>query len=120
MVKKSYGCSILVVGILGVFSWMAYEEVNHRLAQFEVDAKSLVGAGEPDARSLLGDANMQISYRDSEAQTHIEDLMAVYSGIETRKVEYRALIYLRFRRCAVIYIDRTGRITDVDYGEVES
>ncbi len=119
MVKRSYGCSILVVAVLVGVSWLAYEEVNNRLVQFEVDVKGLQGASESDARRILGDPNYQISYRDPERDQKIQELIVVYIGLEQRRIEERALVYVRFRRCAILYVNKIGAITDVSYGEQE-
>ena len=119
MVKRTYGCSILVVAVLGGVSWLAYEEVNNRLLQFEIDAKSLAGSSEQEARRLLGDPDTQISYRDPERDIKLQELSTTYYGLEQRRIEDRALVYVKFRRCAILYLNKNGRITDVTYGEVE-
>ena len=117
MVKKSYGCSILVVGVLAGISWLAYEEVNARLDKFKADSLSLQGAGEADARSILGDPDYQISYRDPDRDTKLQELVIMYPGLEQRQIEEKALVYVKFRRCTILYVNKIRRVTDVSYGE---
>lgn len=118
MVKKSYGCSIVVIGAVGAVSWFAYQEVTAKLEQFKTDALRMRGASEAAARQTLGDPNYQISYRDPDRDTKLQELIAMYYGLEERRIEERVLVYVKFRRCAILYVNKAGAVIDVSYGEV--
>lgn len=117
MIKKSYGCSVLVIGVVATTAWLAYGEVQARLERFRDDALRVQGASEADARAILGDPEYQIGYRDPERDFKIQELVSMYSGLEARRIEERALVYVRFRRCAVLYVNKLGTVTEVTYGE---
>ena len=89
------------------------------LARFESDALSLRGHSEADVRALLGDESEKASYRDHRTTPRIHDLVDLYPGIKPIPVEHHVLIYVKFKRCAIFFINGSGRVTDVEYGQMD-
>ena len=119
MVKKSYGCTVLGLALLAVGGWYGYRMVVEPLAQFESTALSLRGRSETDVRERLGVENQKMSYRDHRTTARIHDLVELYPGIRPLPVEHHVLIYVKFKRCAVFFINGSGRVTDVEYGQMD-
>jgi len=119
MVKKSYGCAVFGIALLAVGGWYGYRMVVEPLARFESDALSLRGRSEADVRALLGDESEKASYRDHRTTPRIHDLVDLYPGIKPIPVEHHVLIYVKFKRCAIFFINSSGRVTDVEYGQME-
>ena len=119
MVKKSYGCAVFGIALLAVGGWYGYRLFVEPLARFESVALSLRGRSETDVRDLLGDESEKMSYRDHRTTARIHDLVELYPGIRPLPVEHHVLIYVKFERCAVFFINSSGRVTDVEYGQMD-
>ena len=119
MVKKSYGCTVVGLAVLAIGGWYGYRMVIEPLARFESDVMSLRGRSELEVKDLLGVENQKMSYRDHRTPSRIQDLVDMYPGIRPLPVEHHILIYVKFKRCAVFFIDASGRVTDVQYGTME-
>lgn len=119
MAKKSYGCTVFGLIVLGAGGWYAYTAIMGPLERFEADLKSLPGKNTADAERLLGKPDEQLSYRDPRAAARIQDLVDLYPGIKPTRVDYRALIYVRYKRCGILYVTQAGKVSSIEFGQID-